>query len=184
MKKAILGFVMAMCATYAAGQSGAMKRYRYVDYSLGFELSYPASYRTTELPCVVARSLAREGLQSLLYVSKGAGENQGNILLILDRRHFSLATLETRYAHTGWEEPQQVQVGAHTFYLYGAGGGGTTYPDDYIDNLNGLILEIRFDGPYVSGSKSPVEETQQVEKKVLRSFRVLAAKAPAEWHRH
>ena|SRR5690348_18514520 len=168
MKKAVFAVVMATFATCAAGQSAAMKRY--VDYNLGFELSYPASYRVTELPCVVARSLAREGLQSLLYVSRGAGRSQGNIALILDRRHFSLATLETRYAHTGWEEPQQVQVGAHTFYFYGAGGGGTTYPDDYIYNLNGLILEMRFDGPYASGRKSPVEETQQMEKKILGSF--------------
>lgn len=182
MKEAIFGCVMAMCAICAAGQSAAMKRY--VNYNLGFELSYPASYRVTDLPCVVARSLAREGLQSLLYVSRGAGENQGKILLILDRRHFSLVTLETRYAHTGWEEPQQVQVGAHTFYFYGAGGGGTTYPDDYIYNLKGLILEMRFDGPYPPKSKSPTEETQQMEKKILGSFRVLAVTAPAEWHRH
>lgn len=173
---------MATIATCAAGQSAAIKRY--VDYNLGFELSYPASYRVTELPCEFARWFAEMGCQKLLYLSRGTGQSQGNIALILDRRHFSLARLETGYAHTGWVEPRQIQIGTHTFYFYGAGGGGVTYPDDYLYDLNGLILNIKFDGPYASGSKSPTEETQQVEKKILGSFRVLAVTAPGEWHRH
>lgn len=182
MKKAVFAVVMATFATCAGGQSGAMKRY--VNCNLGFELSYSASYRMAELPCESARWFAEMGYQKLLYLSRGTGENQGNILLILDRRHFSLATLETRYAHTGWVEPRQIQIGAHTFYFYGAGGGGVNYPDDYLYNLKGLILDIEFDGPYASGSKSPVEDTQRMEKKILGSFRVLAVTAPTEWHRH
>ncbi|HEX5411540.1 MAG TPA: hypothetical protein VFZ27_06730 [Terriglobia bacterium] len=182
MKKAVFAVVIATFAACAAGQSAAMKRY--VNYNLGFELSYPANYRVTDLPCEFARWFARMGYQKLLYLSRGTGQSEGNIALILDRSHFSLARLETGYAHTGWEEPRQIQIGTHTFYFYGVGGGGVNYPDDYLYDVNGLILDIKFDGPYTSGSKSPTEETQQVEKKILKSFRVLAVKAPTEWHRH
>lgn len=75
-------------------------------------------------------------------------------------------------------EPHKIQIGAHTFYYYGTGGGGVNYPDDYLDDLNGSIQEISFDGPYPPGSKSPSEETEQMEKKILESFRLLSANAP------
>jgi hypothetical protein len=176
MRKAMFAVVLALFATGAVGKSAEMKRY--VDPWLGFELSYPASYRVKDLPCWVARAFAMEGFQNLLYLSTGTGEHQGNILLILDRRPFNLATLETVHAHTGWVEPHQVQIGKLTFFYYGTGGGGTTYPDDYLYNLNGSILEISFDGPYPPKSKSPSEETRQMEKKVLESFRVFAPTAP------
>lgn len=173
VRKAILAVVMTLFATGAAGRSAEMKRY--ADYYLGFELSYPTSYKIRELPCSLARWLAEMGYQKLLYLSTGTGQNQGSILVLLDRRHFSLGTLETLHAHTGLVEPDKIQFGAHTFYLYSGGGGGVTYPDDYLYNLKGSILEISFGGPCPPGSKSPSKKTQEIEKKVLESFRVLVA---------
>jgi hypothetical protein len=176
MKKAIFAVVLAVSVRGAFGQSTEMKRY--VNSGLGFELSYPASYRVTDLPCRVARWFAERGFQKLLYLSTGTGEKQGNILLSLDRRPFNLATLERAYAHTGWVEPHQIQIGKHTFFYYGTGGGGEKSSDDYLYNLNGLILRISFDGPYPPRSKSPSEQTRQLEEEVLESFRLFAPTAP------
>lgn len=176
MRKTIFAVVLALFATGAAGKSMEMKRY--VNKELGFELSYPASYEIKDLPCAVARWCAVNGRQSLLYVSKGTGQNRGNISVMLDRQPFSLRRLETAYAHTGWVEPHQIQIGNHTFYFYGTGGGGVTYPDCYIYNLNGSILEISFDGPFPPDSKSPTEETRRIEKEVLETFRVFPANSP------
>lgn len=176
MRKAMFAVVLTLFATRAVGKSAEMKRY--VNSDLGFELSYPANYRVTDLPCGVARWFAEMGFQNLLYLSTGTGRNEGNIRLILDRRPFKLATLETVHAHTSWVEPDKIQIGTHTFFYYGTGGGGTTYPDDYLYDLNGLTLEISFDGPYPPGSKSPSEETRKMERKVLESFRLLSPTAP------
>lgn len=176
MRKAILAVVLAVFATGPFGKSAEMKRY--VNSGLGFELSYPASYRATELPCGVARWYTYWGFQNLRYLSTGTGHDKGNIFLILDRRPFSLATLEATHAPTGWDEPHKMQVGKHTFFFYGAGGGGVAYPDQYFYDLNGLTLEVKFDGPYPPFHKSPSEETRQVEKKVLKSFRVFTPTVP------
>jgi hypothetical protein len=176
MRKAMFAVVLTLFATGAVGKSAEMKRY--VNNGLGFELSYPASYRATNLPCRAARWFAEMGFQKLLYLSTSTGENQGNIFLIFDRRPFNLATLETAHAHTSWVEPHQIQIGKLTFFYYGTGGGGVTYPDDYLYDLNGLNLEISFDGPYPPNSKSPSEETRQMEKKLLESFRVFEPTGP------
>jgi hypothetical protein len=177
VKKAIIAVVLTVSVTGAVGQCTGMKRY--VDNSLGFELSYPASYRVTDLPCRFATGFALEGFQSLLYVSTGTGRNHGNILLILDRRHFSLATLQTVHAHTGWVKPDRIQIGKLTFYYYGVGGGGVAYPDDYFYDLGGAILEISFDGPYPTNSKTPSVATKQMERRVLESLRLFAAITPS-----
>jgi hypothetical protein len=63
-----------------------------------------------------------------------------------------------------------VQVGSHTFYYWGPGGGGANYPDTYFFNLHGKTLRFAFDGPYNPGEKSPDENTRQIERKVLASF--------------
>lgn len=94
MRRAVFAFLLTLFVTAAAGKAAEMKRY--VDYYLGFELSYPASYEIKDLPCGTARWFAEMGYQKLLYLSTGTGQKLGHILLILDRRHFSLGTLETR----------------------------------------------------------------------------------------
>lgn len=143
---------------------------RYVDDSVGIELSYPASYRVTDLPCQVAQWAAGRGLQSLLYVSEGAGDRTGKILVALDRREFSVQTLQELYAHTGWVAPDQMQIGKHTFYYYGVGGGGVDYPDSFFYNLDGHILLIEFEGPYPPNDKTTLERTKQMELEVLKTL--------------
>jgi hypothetical protein len=75
-----------------------------------------------------------------------------------------------RMAPTGIDSPPEpFQIGKDTFYYYGPGGGGVTYPDVYYFNLRGKILATGFDGPY-ENSKTPTPETKQMEQKVLKSF--------------
>jgi hypothetical protein len=74
-------------------------------------------------------------------------------------------------APTGFDSPPEPQrIGQNTFYYYGTGGGGVSYPDGYYFNLHGKILAIDFDGPY-ENDKTPTPETNQMEQKVLASFR-------------
>jgi hypothetical protein len=75
------------------------------------------------------------------------------------------------YAPNGPEAPSEVQVGSHTFYEWGAGGGGVDYPDVYHFNLHGHTLTLIFSGPYTEGSKSPDQRTQEIEKKILASLK-------------
>jgi hypothetical protein len=77
-----------------------------------------------------------------------------------------------RMAPTGIEAPpEEVEIGRHTSYYYGAGGGGVSYPDMYFFNLRGRVLLIEFYGPYDGRSKSPTDETKQMESKLLATFR-------------
>jgi hypothetical protein len=74
-------------------------------------------------------------------------------------------------APTGIDSPPEpVRIGKNTFYYYGPGGGGVSYPDGYYFNLRGKILVIDFDGPY-ENDKTPTLETKKMELKVLASFR-------------
>jgi hypothetical protein len=51
-------------------------------------------------------------------------------------------------APTGIEAPpERRQFGTETFYYYGPGGGGVSYPDQYFFDLKGKTLFIAFDGP-------------------------------------
>ncbi len=135
----------------------------------GFTVSYPATYRIATTPCELAQWAAGHGLQTLFYVSSSAGES--NIYVALDRKRFNLENLKW-YAHTGEIAPQPIEIGKYTFYYYGPGGGGVTYPDLYLYNLHGRILLIQFDGPYPPNSKTPSDRTKRVEKQVLQSFRL------------
>jgi hypothetical protein len=79
-----------------------------------------------------------------------------------------------RGAPTGIESPPEpLQVNGETFYYYGPGGGGVSYPDQYFFNLKGKTLYISFDGPYAheKGEKGPSYETKQMEIQMLASFR-------------
>jgi len=75
-------------------------------------------------------------------------------------------------APTGVESPPSpVQVGEYTFYYYGPGGGGVSYPDLYFFNLRGKTLHITFDGPYIH-DKTPSAETRKLERELLATFRL------------
>jgi len=170
MKTATTALFVVLISLLGVAQNANWKPY--VSKELGFELAYPAGYHQAELPCQIARSAATSGVQSLLYVKKGTGASEASIHVALDRRPFNMETLRSR-ASTGWEGPAQVEVGKYVFYFYGAGGGGVQYADRYYFNLNGRILSLVFDGPYASDSKSPSEETREVEERMLERFRLL-----------
>jgi hypothetical protein len=69
------------------------------------------------------------------------------------------------------EPPSPVHAGSHVFYFYGPGGGGVSYPDVYYFDLHGQTLKLMFEGPYNGESKSPVEATRQIERRILASLR-------------
>jgi hypothetical protein len=97
---------------------------------------------------------------------KKADANIGVCVLDEDFRAAALV----RMAPTGNESPPEpIRIGKNTFYYYGPGGGGVSYPDVYYFNLRGKILLIDFDGPY-ENDKTPTPETKQMEQKVLTSF--------------
>jgi len=76
-----------------------------------------------------------------------------------------------RFMRTAGETspPGPVPVGEYTFYYYGAGGGGVSYPDRYFFNLRGQTLYITFAGPYNGNTSSP--ETKRLERELLETFR-------------
>jgi hypothetical protein len=70
----------------------------------------------------------------------------------IDVHEFSIDYLR-RYAPTGLEFilPTSQKIGKYTFYIYGRGGGGVWYPDQYFTNLSGNILIILFYEPPKGG---------------------------------
>lgn len=171
MNKAFAVAALIWCSIAAFGQSRTLRLY--TDPNLGFELSYPATYRASDLPCHVAQWAASHGYQSLLYVREGDSEDAGSIHVTVDRRRFNLENLRQLHSRAD-EQPTMVKVGTNAFYYYGRGGGGVSYPDEYFYNLDGNILEISFDGPYPPNDNSSSAETKGIENKVLESFRRVA----------
>jgi hypothetical protein len=83
---------------------------------------------------------------------------------------FDLQAL-VRSAPTGVEfPPEPFVVGPHTFYYYGPGGGGVSYPDQFFYDLRGKTLSIDFDGGYDDG-RTPSEKIKRLERQVLATFR-------------
>ena len=96
--------------------------------------------------------------------------SDARIDFILENKPFDLNSF-VKGAPTGYDEPPSpVEEGDNTFYVYGAGGGGVEYPDQFFFNLKGKTLYIVFDGPYIN-DKTPADETKKIEEKVLASFR-------------
>lgn len=157
---------------------------KYVNQTLAFELLYPSSYQRSQSTLLSPPSY-REQWQVLLYATTGSGRAQcedegecdkfGEMVVALDQRRFDLRTIEKTYAHTGWDQPVSFQLGGNTFYWYGPGGGGASYPDTFFYDLNGRTLIIEFNGPY--RGNSPSEETKGIEKIVLQSFHLRAGAA-------
>jgi len=168
MNRAVAVAALIWWGIAAFGQSGTLQLY--TNPNLGFELSYPATYKLSDLPCYVAQWAASHGYQSLLYVREGESQDAGSIHLTVDRRRFSLDNLRKLHSRAD-EQPTMVKVGGNTFYYYGRGGGGVAYPDEYFYHLDGNMLEISFDGPYPPHDNSPTAKTKEMEKKVLESFR-------------
>lgn len=93
--------------------------------------------------------------------------SKGDIYVYLDKR---FKPQEIDEITRSGNPPEPTQINGFTFYYVGPGGGGVDYPDDYLFNLRGELLNIEFDGPYPHGT-SPFEETQKLEPKLLATFR-------------
>jgi hypothetical protein len=95
------------------------------------------------------------------------------ITIIFSKEPFDLERIVT-YAPNGVTALDPIHIGSHIFYHWEPGGGGAQYPDVYFFDLNGNTLRIEFDGHYNPAEKSPDEQTKQIERKVLATFRAFA----------
>jgi hypothetical protein len=147
----------------------------FVSHTHRFCFQYPPQYRSQKPPQKL--HLPKE-YKLLAYFTNGEPRDLGakgewpdaSITVLFCKTPFTLEYVK-KNAPTGLETPSKVQIGSHTFYGWGPGGGGVRYPDVYIYNLHGQPLSLLFDGPYTGGSKSPIRETQGIERKLLASFR-------------
>jgi len=145
------------CAT--AAESETSRWHVYIDRDHRFCFRYPGSYTPVARPKSMCRGPKLE--------SQKSGGSMGVCVLDEDFRPAALVKM----APTGFDSPPEpLRMGKNTFYYYGPGGGGVSYPDGYYFNLRGKILVIDFDGPY-ENDKTPTAETKRMETKVLASFR-------------
>lgn len=139
------------------------KTYRNEEY--GFEIKYPNVYAQSS-EC--SKSLTEICLVNIKHLNADA-----SISIQFMDKNFNLKDIKQRFAPTGNENlPEQIIAGQNIFYFYGAGGGGVSYPDNYFYNLNGKILIISFNGPYVS-DKTPSDETKKLEPQILSTFKFI-----------
>jgi hypothetical protein len=130
----------------------------YVDRIHGFCFRYPSSYK--RIPSAKQQIIKFKSLHSDAY-----------IFVWFENKPFDLQRF-VKSAPTGYDSPPSpVQVGEYTFYYYGPGGGGVSYPDAYFFNLLGKTLYITFDGPYIN-DKTPSAETKKLERELLATFRL------------
>lgn len=150
--------------------------HKYTNNKYGFSFWYPDPYRPVPLPPPNTGDEFRHSAnkERRLLLLERRDDPEAKIWISIELRQFNLHSLWQSHAPTGYDEdktPAPLQIGMHTFYLYGPGGGGVDYPDQYFVNLRGKILEFDFDGPYEG--KSPSGETPELEPKILKTFRVL-----------
>lgn len=130
----------------------------YIDRADGFCLLYPADYKR------IRHSTRRKGTVDLR-------TSDSDIYIFLEHKAFDLQRL-LEHAPTGADFPPQAEIaGPNTFYYYGTGGGGVSYPDQFFLDMKGKTLYITFDGPYDNG-KSPSTGTRALEPKILSTLRV------------
>lgn len=136
-----------------------------------FEFKYPNIYKFTAPPDELIEYQKSRGITYLAYFFR-PGIN-ASISVLFENINFNLQDIKQRFAPTGNENlPEQVAAGQNIFYFYGAGGGGVAYPDNYFYNLNGKVLIISFDGPYID-DKTPSDETKQLEFQIISIFKFI-----------
>jgi len=130
----------------------------YVDRMQGFCFQYPSTYKR------VPNAVKRSDLVTFQRLYSDA-----KVFVWVDEKPFDLESF-VKSAPTGYvSPPEPIQIGQQTFYYYGPGGGGVSYPDQYFFNLRGKTLYITFDGPYIN-DKTPSRETKMLERQVLATF--------------
>ena len=142
----------------------------YVDRVHGFAFAYPPIYKRIRRPDSGPLERTGKAAAEGRWVGLRHQRSDARIDFILEDQPFDLNSL-VKDAPTGNDEPPgPVEEGDNTFYVYGAGGGGVEYPDQFFFNFKGKTLYIVFDGPYIN-DKTPSDETKKIEEKVLASFR-------------
>jgi hypothetical protein len=143
------------CAKDTQGETATWRVY--YDSTHHFCFRYPRSYQVKTKPKGTCAELRDEHAEASIYICTRP-------------EAFKLSALVAR-APTGIESlPEPVPVGSNTFYYYGPGGGGVSYPDQYFFNLHGKTLALSFDGPY-ENDKTPSDAAKKMEMKALASFR-------------
>jgi hypothetical protein len=141
----------------------------YVNRNYGFSFRYPRQYSPE-----TKASNNRYKKFELHLVTLTQIDPDIQILVALIDEPFDLQNLVRIGAPTGVEyPPAAMRIGRYTFYWYGPGGGGVDYPDRYFVNLKGKTLLIDFYGPYSSESKTPSQETKDLEPQILATFQLL-----------
>jgi hypothetical protein len=148
-----------------------------VNRAKGFSFAYPPLYKPIRRPDTSADrdedidKLAAEGRWVGLRHQRS--DSRIDVFLLNDRfdadRFF-----EQHNTSAASGPPSPIQEGDNTFYFCGGGGGGLEYPDAFFADFKGKTLYIIFDGPYDNG-RSPSDETEEVESKMLASFRTFQA---------
>lgn len=152
----------------------------FVDHKDRFCFAYPPKYHVA--PAVVAPGVSKGSATEFIArlttkpsPSQGATAEDPNTATI-DVLAYGIPLRPddlTRFAPNGYEDipPRHIHAAHAEFYYYGAGGGGTDYPDVFYFGIRGRTFAIEFVGPYSQRGKSPDTETTAIEPEVLASFR-------------
>lgn len=165
----IIGVLLVLCFPAPAksvpcdAASAPREWQEYVDRTHGFCFRYPPTYKRVPNTVKIKNLVTFQLLDS-----------DARLFVTFENKPFDLQRF-VQNAPTGYVDPPgPIQVGKYTFYFYGPGGGGVSYPDQYFFNLRGKTLYISFDGPYVN-DKTPTAETKKLESEILATFSTFRA---------
>jgi hypothetical protein len=147
--------------------------HKYVNRKYGFSFWYPDPYRPVPVPPLDPEVAKYHQFEKDLLFLQRRDNPDAKIWIIVDVRPFDVHTMGQYHSPTGYDPswvPEGHPIGRHVFYFYGAGGGGVDYWDQRLVELKGKTLGFYFDGPYDAG-KSPNADTQQLEPRILKTFR-------------
>lgn len=178
----LLGIILSGLPSSLAGQTSAQEEggkpkqigwQKYTNPGYRFSFWYPETYQKVPLPPPSPSEKSIFSYDKRLILLQRRDNEDAKIDIRIDTRPFNSKHLSEGHAPTGYDSegmPDSRRVGNHIFYLYGPGGGGVAYPDQWLVKVNGKILEIYFDGPY-ENDKTPSQETKEIELKLAETVR-------------